>query len=226
MIARAPVGAYGASMTRTELLQIMPRASAHVDEFVEPLAAAMAEFGIDTPARQAAFLAQAAHESEQLTALEESLDYRPQAILDLFNTGTHVRFTPEQAGLYGRTAEHPADQRMIANLAYANRGGNGEGSSGDGWTFRGAGLIHLTFRSNHEACADHFHVPRKDVGAWLRGPEGACRSAARFWQFAGLNELADNGDFVRITVRINGRLSGQSSRVALWGSAREVMGVG
>jgi putative chitinase len=212
-------------MTRTELLQIMPRASAHVDSFVLPLSAAMAEFGIDTPPRQAAFLAQVAHESDQLSALEESMNYRPQAILDMFNSSTHVRFTPEQAELYGRTAAHPADQRMIANIAYANRGGNGDAASGDGWTFRGMGLIHLTFRSNHEACADHFGAPRKEIGAWLHTPEGACRSAARFWQIAGLNELADAGDFVRITVRINGGLNGQSSRVALWGSAREVMGV-
>ena len=225
MIARAFACAYGVPMTRTELLQIMPRAAAVVDSFIPPLEAAMAEFRIDNPARQAAFLAQVAHESGQLTALEESMNYRPQAILDMFNSSIHMRFTAEQAGLYGRTAEHPADQRMIANIAYANRGGNGDAASGDGWAFRGAGLIHLTFRSNHEACADHFRIPRGVIGAWLRTPEGACRSAARFWQIGGLNELADAGDFVRITVRINGGLTGQSSRVALWGSAREVMGV-
>ncbi|WP_309662510.1 hypothetical protein [Sphingomonas sp.] len=212
-------------MTRTELLQIMPRATANADAFLPPLEAAMAEFGIDTPARQAAFLAQVAHESEQLSALEESLNYRPQAILDTFNTSTHKRFTEEQAEMYGRTPAHPADQRMIASVAYANRGGNGDVASGDGWTFRGAGLIQLTFRSNQEACADHFGIPRAEIGAWLRTPEGACRSAARFWQIGGLNELADAGDFVRITVRINGGLNGQSNRVALWGSAREVMGV-
>jgi len=211
-------------MTREELLRIMPRAGAHADVFSAPLAAAMAEFGIATPQRQAAFLAQVAHESDQLSALEESMNYRPQAILDMFNSSTHVRFTPEQAELYGRTPAHPANQEMIANIAYANRGGNGDASSGDGWRYRGAGLIQLTFRANHEGCADHFGVPRAQVGAWLRTPEGASRSAARFWQVAGLNELADAGDFVRITVRINGGLRGQSQRLALWDSAREVMG--
>jgi putative chitinase len=212
-------------MTRSELLQIMPRASAGADSFVLPLAAAMAEFGIDTPERRAAFLAQVAHESDQLSALEESMNYRPQAILDMFNTSTHLRFTPEQAELYGRTAGHPANQEMIANIAYANRGGNGDAASGDGWTFRGMGLIQLTFRHSHEACADHFGVPPGEIGAWLRTPEGASRSAARYWRDNGLNELADAGDFVRITIRINGGLNGQSNRVALWGSAREVMGV-
>ena len=212
-------------MTRNELLQIMPRATAAADNFVIPLEAAMREFGIDTPARQAAFLAQVAHESNQLSTLEESMNYRPQVILDTFNTPKQIRFTPEQAGQYGRTADHPADQRTIANIAYANRGGNGDAASGDGWTFRGTGLIQLTFRNNHESCADHFGVPRGEIGAWLRMPEGACRSAARYWRDNGLNELADAGDFVRITIRINGGLRGQTDRIALWGSAREVMGV-
>jgi len=142
----------------------------------------------------------------------------------MFNTGTHVRFTPEQVELYGRTAEHPARQEMIANIAYANRGGNGGVESGDGWTYRGAGLIQLTFRHSHEACADHFGIPRAAIGAWLRTPEGASRSAARYWRDNGLNELADAGDFVRITVRINGGLNGQADRIALWSSARAVMG--
>jgi len=185
----------------------------------------MAEFSIDTPSRQAAFLAQIGHESRQLAALEENLNYRPQALLDTFNTRTQTRFTSEQAELYGRTPEHPADQRMIANLAYANRGGNRDAASGDGWTYRGAGLIQLTFRANHEACADHFGIPRDKFGAWLRVPEGASRSAARYWSRNGLNELADAGDFVRITIRINGGLRGQSDRISLWDAARGVMGV-
>ena len=212
-------------MTRDELLQIMPLAAANVDTFADPLNAAMAEFEIDTPARQAAFLAQVAHESRQLSALEENLNYRPQAILATFNTPTHTRFTPAQAGQYGRTADHAADQQMIANIAYANRGGNGDAHSGDGWKYRGAGLIQLTFRSNQEACADHFGVPRDQIGAWLRTPEGACRSAARFWRQNGLNELADAGEFERITIKINGGLIGQPDRVAFWDAARDVMGV-
>ena len=213
-------------MTREDLLRIMPAAAAKAGDFVAPLNAAMAEFAIDTPARQAAFLAQVAHESRQLGAMEESFNYRPQAILDTFNTASRVRFTPGQAEEYGRTAEHPANQRMIANIAYADRGGNGDAASGDGWTFRGAGLIQLTFRDNHEACADHFGIPRENIGAWLRTPEGAARSAARYWHRNGLNELADAGDFVRITIRINGGLRGQADRVALWESARETLHTG
>ena len=212
-------------MSRSDLLTIMPRCGPHVDAYAEPLYAAMGEFAIDTPGRQAAFLAQVAHESAQLSSLNENLNYRPQAILDTFNSKTHARFTPEQADQYGRTTLHAADQQMIANIAYANRGGNRDAASGDGWTFRGAGLIQLTFRSNQEACADYFGVPREAIGVWLRSPAGACRSAARYWQHHGLNELADVGDFVRITIRINGGLRGQSDRVALWGSARGVMGL-
>ncbi len=64
-----------------------------------------------------------------------------------------------------------------------------------------------------------------DIGAWLRTPEGAARSAARYWRHHGLNELADAGDFLRITIRINGGLRGQPERIALWGAARGVMGL-
>lgn len=212
-------------MTLEDLLRILPSATAKADAFLAPLNAAMAEFDIDTPARQAAFIAQVGHESRQLSALEENLNYRPQALLDTFNTHSRVRFTPEMAEQYGRTADHPADQRMIANIAYANRGGNGDVESGDGWRYRGAGLIQLTFRDNHEACADHFGILREQIGAWLRTPEGASRSAARYWKTNGLNELADAGDFVRITIRINGSLRGQPERIALWDAARGVMGL-
>lgn len=212
-------------MTRDELLRIMPQAAANVDVFLEPLNAAMAEFEIGTSARQAAFLAQVAHESKQLSALEENLNYRPQAILATFNTPKRIRFTPAQAEQYGRTADHPADQPTIANIAYANRGGNGDATSGDGWKYRGAGLIQLTFKNNQEACADHFGVPRDQIGTWLRTPEGACRSAARFWRQNGLNELADAGEFERITIKINGALNGQPDRVALWDTARDALGV-
>lgn len=212
-------------MTREELLSVMPLSGTNADVFLGPLNAAMGEFGIDTPSRQAAFMAQVAHESKQLSALEENLNYRPQAILDTFNTKSLTRFTHAQAEMYGRTAEHPANQRMIANIAYANRGGNGDVASGDGWKYRGAGLIQLTFRNNHEACANHFGVAHDLFGAWVRTPEGASRSAARYWRSNGLNELADAGDFVRITIRINGGLNGQADRVALWDSARSAFGV-
>lgn len=212
-------------MTRDELLEIMPLAATSVDAFIDPLDAAMEEFQINTPQRQAAFLAQVAHESKQLSAVEENLNYRPQAILATFNTPTHSRFTSAQAEQFGRTADHPANQQMIANIAYADRFGNGDVASGDGWRYRGAGLIQLTFRNNQEACADHFGVPRDQIGAWLRTPEGACRSAARFWRENGLNELADAGNFESITLKINGALNGQPDRVVLWDTARDVLGV-
>jgi putative chitinase len=204
----------------------MPGANAQATLFAAPLNAAMKEFAIDTWQRQAAFLAQIAHESNELHALEENLNYRPEAILATFNSKTTKRFTPEQAQQYGRTPAHPANQQMIANIAYAGRYGNGNVASGDGWLFRGVGLIQLTFRANHEACADYFGLPRSTIGQWLRTPEGACRSAARYWQQHGCNELADKDDalnFDRITVAINPARKGAAERVACWAIARDAL---
>lgn len=212
-------------MNAQDLLRIFPYAGINASVFAAPLTDAMARFRIDTPARQAAFLAQLGHESSQLNTVEENFNYKPQAILNTFNAHGVTRFTPAQAQQYGRTIDHPANQQMIANIAYANRHGNGDVDSGDGWTFRGAGLIQLTFRANHEACADFFGVPRANIGAWLRRTDGAALSAARFWREHGLNDLADAGDFDGITLRINGGLNGRDERLALWGAAKHALGL-
>lgn len=85
--------------------------------------------------------------------------------------------------------------RKIANKVYANRMGNGDEASGDGWTYRGAGLIQLTGKANQLACASHFGIAPEKIGVWLRTPEGASRSAAWFWDQHHLSTFALRGDF-------------------------------
>lgn len=172
-------------MTPDQFNQIMPKARPRAGFFLPALNAAMAEFDISTPARQVAFLATVAHESAQLTALEEGMNYSAEALARTWP----ATFPGAVAVAYARQPER------IANRAYANREGNGNEASGDGWRNRGAGAIHLTFESNHAACGKHFGLRRDQVAAWLRTPEGACRSAGWFWWRNAVNRWADARDF-------------------------------
>lgn len=169
-------------MDQTQFKSIMPLAR---QVFCVPLNIAMSEFGIDTPKRQTMFLATLAHESKQLTTLTENLFYSAAGLRSTFRK----YFTDAECEIF---AKHP---QMIANRVYANRGGNGSEASGDGWAFRGAGGIQLTFHDNHKACADHFKIPMSKIGEWLRTPEGACHSAGWFWDINNINKYADIGDF-------------------------------
>jgi putative chitinase len=201
-------------MTPAELRRILPLAGAAADVFAAPLTAAMERFEINTPARQAAFLAQVGHESAHLTQLSENLNYSESGLMKTWPARFPTSVIAEQ---YQRKPE------KIANRVYANRMHNGDEASGDGWRYRGAGLIQLTGKENHLAAALYFDKPLEEIGDWLRTPEGASLSAAWFWKANGLNELADAGDQEAITRRINGGTLGLKDRIALFDRAQEVL---
>jgi putative chitinase len=219
------------NLTIPNLCAIAPGARPNAAAIIAALNPAMDRFAINTKRRAAHFLGQLAHESRDFTAKRENLNYRSYALLETFNTPKLQRFTREQAELYGRTPSHPADQEMIANIAYANRMGNGDIASGDGWRNRGAGWIQLTGADNLNACADFFHIPRDTVAAWLCTPTGAAMGAAWFWQLNNLSELADRDDIDGIADRINigratpkyGDAIGFSARLMLTNIARQVL---
>ncbi len=201
-------------MTLDQLQQILPRAGAMARIYVDHLNAAADEFDINTVERLAPFIANVGHESGQLRAIEENLNYSAQGLMATWPK----RFPDlEFATRYARQPE------KIANYVYANRNGNGDEASGDGWKYRGAGLIQTTFKNNHAACAAYFDIPLADMQAWLRSPEGACRSAGYFWQTNGINALADAGNQEAICRRINGGTNGLADRLALFEKAREVL---
>jgi len=157
-------------------------------EWLPHIEAAMVEFDITTPARQAAFLAQIGHESGGLRWVVE---------------------------LWGPT---PAQAR------YEGRKDLGNTERGDGFKFRGRGLIQTTGRANYQATGEALGVDLLADPTRLATPELAARSAGWYWQSRGLNALADVGDFRRITLRINGGLNGQSERLALHEAAKLALG--
>ena len=203
-----------------------------INKYAEPLTRLMAEYGIDTPLRQAHFLAQLAHESGELRYTEENLGYSATRLMQVFPKYFKTN-AAAQAAAY--------NPEKIANIVYANRIGNGDERSGDGYTFRGRGLIQLTGRANYEAYIKHLQTvgekhldaqsivilhggtpshPYPDRAAAIANllsmPEHAVRSACWFWQSHGLNELADRGDtdavVENITKKINGGKNGLSQR--------------
>lgn len=173
-------------ITLDQLNAAMPHAGARAAQYLPFLNAAMDAFDINTPARIQMFLANVAHESGDLLAIEENLNY---SALGLCKTWPARFPNLDAAAPYNRTPI------KIANKVYANRGGNGNEASGDGWTHRGAGLIQLTFHDNQKLCADYFGIDVRAIGSWLRTPEGASKSAAWFWAGHGCNAYADKGDF-------------------------------
>lgn len=174
------------------------------NSWARPLNDAMGLYEIDTPAREAFFIAQAAHESEGFKTLTENLNYGPAGLLKMWPK----HFSPEQAVSYAH------DPERIANRAYAFRLGNGDEESGDGWTFRGRGLIQVTGRTNYGKCGVSFGVNLLESPDDLTDPTYACLSAAWFWRSNKLNELADAGNFAATTRRISGGLTGQDDREA------------
>jgi putative chitinase len=187
------------------LRQICPKTRvARLAPYVEPLNIVGQHFGLfQNPKRMAAFLAQIAHESGGFNFVQEGLNYSAQGLMKTWPR----RFpTLASARPYARNPE------KIANKVYANRMGNGPESSGDGFKFRGRGLIQLTGRDNYTRFARSIGRTLDQTVAYLETPEGAVASAAWFWDINKLNVYADKDDFVGLTRRINGGTIGLADR--------------
>ena len=206
-------------ITRAQLLAIMPNAAPAVPQYLRPLGEAMGRYAIDRPARQAAFLAQLAHESGQLRRVQENLNYAWDGLRKVFPR--HFRSDAE-AQAYDRQPER------IANRVYANRMLNGDEASGDGWRFRGRGPIQVTGRENYRKAGQALGIGLESDPDRMLDPATGCLAAAWFWHSRGLNTLADadseNG-FREITRRINGGFLGLEERIHYWERARQVLGL-
>ena len=188
----------------------------NIELFYESLVAAMEEFGIDSPARMAGFLAQCAHESANFSAVRENLNYSADGLNKIF---------PKYFKNAGRNAqEYHRQPEKIANVVYANRMGNGDEMSGDGWRFKGRGLIQLTGRTNYTLCGTDLEVDLIESPEYLETPEGAARSAGWYWWKNNLNAFADKNDIVGMTKRINGGTIGLEDRKNHYFHALEALG--
>lgn len=220
-------------LTESILKKCMPHATeANIKLFTGPLNLTCDKYEINTNRRQAAFLAQIAHESNNLKDVRENLNYSVDGLCKVFSK----YFTREQAEIY---AHHPIS---IANRVYANRYGNGDEASGDGWKFRAGGLLGTTFKDNYEALSIALNYDFVKDDAAIEKPGAASLSAGWYWNLRDLNRLADIDAFEKISIKINGankvpeqqddgsvkmilRANGWEQRLIHWENCRKALNV-
>ena len=184
-------------------------------KWLEPLNEVFAKYDISTPLRQAAFIGQCAHESNNFTRLEEGLNYSVSRLMAVWPS----RFpTLEAAAPYANNPE------KLANKVYGGRADLGNKEDGDGFKFHGRGCIQLTGRDLYERCGEAIGADLINQPQLLVEPHYAAMSAAWFWNKKGLNALADSKDYDTMTKRINGGLIGLDDRKAKIAKAISVLG--
>lgn len=196
------------------------------ERWAGPLAEACRLFGIDRPARVAAFLAQIGHESQSLTRTVENLNYRADRIRELAADsplGSRWRSLAPRADALAR------NPRALAEAAYGGRMGNGKEGSGDGWAYRGRGLKQVTGRANYQAATEGLRAVVRTAPDFeaepdlLAADQWAALSAGWYWHERDLSPLADAGQFDVITQRINNGQNGRRERRALYARATKAV---
>lgn len=175
-----------------------------IDKWYIALSELLPKYNIDTKLRISYFIAQCYHESGGFKRLQENLNYRASGLRKTF---PKYFPTDEIALLYEKKPE------KIANKVYSNRMGNGSEESGDGFKYKGRGLIQLTGKNNYLALSESIDIPIDDLMDYLITPYGATHSACWFWDTNKLNQWCDKNDILNLTRRINGGTIGIEDRI-------------
>ncbi len=163
-------------------------------------------YGINTHLRMCHFLTQISHESG-LKPISENLNYSSERLRQIF---PKYFISKADADRYARQPER------IANRVYANRMGNGNEASGDGWKYRGRGFIQITGKSNYLMLSKDTRIDFITNPDLLLQEANSMISALWFWNKNNLNALADKNDVKAITKRINGGFNGLEHRTELF----------
>jgi len=201
-------------MNTEQLAKILKMKPAKAGEWIDAINETFEKFDISTPERQACFLGQCAHESGGFTALSENLNYSAASL---------CRVWPKRFPTISDGQNCERNPEKIANKVYASRMGNGDEESGEGYAYRGRGLIQLTGKSNYEACGKALGVDLVENPDLVATPQYAALSAGWFWNKNKLNAYADKGDMEGLTKKINGGTHGIEDRVARTQAAIDVL---
>lgn len=178
---------------------------ATAEEFAPHLDAAFLRFNIKTKEQRAGFLAQAMHESEDLSDLDEDFIYtRADRICEVW---------PRRFPTLADAAPFVRKPELLANTVYSNRLGNGDISSGDGWRYRGRGIFQLTGRANYMAAGEALNRPYKYQPELVAEVPDAVLTAGWYWAVTGCNECAT---FDATTRKINRAMQGAKERRAIY----------
>jgi putative chitinase len=201
-------------LSADQLRQIMP--AADINLWLPLTNKAMTDFVIDTPIRMATFLAHVAVESSEMRTLVENMNY---SVGRLMGVWPHRFPTAEIAAPYAHNPER------LGNYVYANRLGNGPSSSGDGFRFRGRGLLQATGKDHYSEAGKALNLDLLNHPELLEQPPFAAAEAAWWWRHLNLNSVADTANLKESTIKINGGLTGYSDRVVYWNRALDALGV-
>ena len=193
-------------------------------EWTDALNLLLPQWGIDTPEHLVHFLAQCGHESNGFTVLVENLNYTAGALAttwpNRYSAGVvNGKQTPNQLAL----SLHRQPE-AIANNTYANRLGNGNEASGDGWLFRGHGCLQLTGRDLVTAFSRKIGKTVAETLAYLQTIEGALAGSCYFWRdYKNVPAAISSGSVKIITKKVNGGLNGLADRYQRTEQIREAL---
>lgn len=193
----------------------------NIEEWFDALYNVLHKWDINTRYRVCGFISQCGHESAGFTRLTENLNYSWQSLMRVF--GSRYFDSEDDAKRYHR------NQEMIANHVYMDknrspRGALGNTEPGDGWRFRGRGLIQLTGRSNFSRFGKSIGLTAEEAVEYAGTPKGAVESACWFWSQNNINEYADECDVKGMSRAINGGYNGLDDRIHRWEKALENIG--
>lgn len=203
------------TLTRNHIINIL-HGNADAAAWADAAMGILPKYEIITANRIAGFFAQCGHESMNFTVLTENLNYRAETLEKLFS---------KYFSKAGRNAADYAKQpEKIANVIYANRLGNGDTASGDGFKFRGRGIVQITGKNNYSAFALSIKMTLPDVIEYVQTKKGALESACWYWDSRKINIACDEGDIVKMTKLVNGGTIGLEDRRKHYEQALAVLG--
>ena len=211
------------------MVAILFPATKNIDEVVGIIDKYRMKFGLNTDMRLAQFLAQVREEvGPEFKVIRESLNYKEEAVLKMWPN----RISVDQAEKYARDEDTPkANQEAIANLAYANRLGNGAADSDgdgdmdandDGYKYRGAGCLQITGKSNfaevQKRCVKY---AGKEMDP--NTLEGFIVFGMSFWIWQDCHKAADTGDADKVTAIINKHTESYAKRKEYFNSIKHLV---
>lgn len=203
------------NLTKDHIIHIL-HGNADAAAWADAALEILPKYEITTANRIAGFFAQCGHESMNFTVLSENLNYKAETLEKLFS---------KYFSKAGRNAADYAKQpEKIANIIYASRMGNGDTASGDGYRFRGRGVVQLTGRDNYTAFGLSIGLMANDVIDYVTTKQGALESACWYWNSRKINLACDEGDIVKMTKLVNGGTIGLEDRRKHYEQALAVLG--